>query len=197
MDNMNAETGNVNFNLSREEIDGIIRLYASRICSMYDCYRETLHEIEEMEHRHEIDKNDEDELLKMAHEKFDPEIGRLLMEQYFNTNDDGFFDRAMKLDEHVHLDSVSYLDAGGLSEIKDGPSAFDFVLFYRGFFLRLDAEREKNGPEIVALVRDPEEVERINKKISRAQMILEIDEATIGRKYYMDLCKRTHYRYCQ
>jgi len=197
MDNMNAEIGNVNYNLSKEEIDGIIRLYASRICSMSDCYMETLHEIEEMEHRHEIDKKDEEALVQMAHEKFDPALGRLLMEQYYNTNDDGFFDRAMKLDEHVHLDPVSYLDAGGLRETNGGPSKLDFVLFYKGFFLRLGDGEEGRRPGIMALVRDPEEVERINNKISRAQMILVIDEATIGRKYYIDLCKRTHYRYWQ
>ncbi len=122
-------------------------------------------------------------------------LARYLIEQYYNTGDSGLFDDALRLNEEIVLESWSILDVKINEELARGASAAPLVVFYQGFFFRLDGARPElaEGERYRVIVRDRGTVDTINLKLARSRHLLMIDELTIGRKYFDGLWLRSHY----
>jgi hypothetical protein len=108
------------------------------------------------------------------------------------------FDRALSLDEGVQLSKVSLVDMKEL----DSPSGYEsgkadsLTVFFNGLFFDLNsfvAEKKSSKRHLKMIIRDEHTVASINRKLNRSRRILEIDEITLGRKYYDGLHLRSHY----
>ncbi len=173
----------------------IVHIYAQKICKLWDYYRKSIREIARLYIMGEISHEDAINLTETAHSRIRSIISRLLIEQYYNTGDDEMFDRAMSLDESVELDQTSLLDMKEFDIAHGREQAPGMVVFYNGLFIDLNdfGVRNEYRPHLKILIRDTETVEKINRKINRSRKLLEIDEITLGKKYYDGLCVRSHY----
>lgn len=174
------------------ERDEIIKLYAARICQAAEYHRRVTSEIESMSAAHELSPDDERDARELESESLHHTLARLLIEQYFNTGDEDIFDRALRFDESVHLERVSYVNTAALY----GERAPGILLFHEGFFFNLQPPGPRRG-DVKVIVRDRAAVEQVNRKLERARWMLAIDEATLGLREYEGLCRRTHFRYWQ
>ena len=115
----------------------------------------------------------------------------LLIEQFYNTGDENLFDASLMLNEKVNLEEYSTIDLDVLNEEETGES---FMLFYEGIFLTIDGKKNNNHHHLKIIVRNEKEVKKINKKLNRSRQILEVDEVTLGKKYYDGLYQRSHFK---
>lgn len=58
------------------------------------------------------------------------------------------------------------------------------MLFFEGIFLTIDGTRNSNHHHLKTIVRNEKEGKEINKKLNRSRQILEVEEVTLGKKYY-------------
>lgn len=184
-----------NTDVSEAEKREIVFIYAMKISKLWDYYNRALREIARLYIEGITTKSEAVLLTQKAYSEIKSLIARLLIEQYYNTGDSEIFDRALSLDEKVELHTVSVLDMKEFSDTADGDSVENFAVFFNGLFINLNniTGRNKYQPHLKMLIRDNEIVEKINKKIDRSRYILAVDEATLGRKYYEDLCNRSRY----
>lgn len=176
----------------------IVSLYALKISKLWQYYHDAVGEIATLFRLGELSKNDALNLISAAHDHSNRLLARLLIEQYYNTGDTDMFDRALSLDEGVQLSKVSLVDMKEL----DSPSGCEsgkphsLVVFFNGMFFDLNsfvAEEESCKRHLKMIIRDEHTVASINRKLNRSRRILEIDEITLGRKYYDGLHLRSHY----
>ncbi len=173
----------------------IVHIYAQKICKLWDYYRKSIREIARLYIMGEITREDAVHLAETAHSRIRSIISRLLIEQYYNTGDHEMFDRALSLDENVELDQTSVLDMKEFDRADGRERTPGMVVFYNGLFIDLNDFGFKNEyrPHLKILIRDTEAVEKINRKLNRSRKLLEIDEITLGKKYYEGLCLRSHF----
>ena len=181
--------------------ESIVRIYAINICNLNNFYHQTIQEILERFHCGEIDEAEGFRRMKKAISLTKKMMAALLIEQYYNTGDSVIFDKSIMMDEYVILKAWSCIDPNepDFREFDSGKNdlnnIFPLLIYFRGFFFLIGDE--PGGPlpteSMKKIIRNRDEVEKINKKISRARNILQIDEATLGKKYYEGLCMRSHY----
>jgi len=192
-----GRSGNIDLDMSRSERNKIIKLYAGKVCRLWDFYNELLREIIEHCRNGELNREESNDFIKMAYEKIKNLLGSLMIEQFYNTGQEDLFDRAMMFDENVELKDTSLIN---MNEFDNNSAQQDndlkFLLYYSGLLFYLDtfAPKEvKTQTNVKIIVRDPVQVKKVNNRIVRARLILEMDETTIGKKYYQGILKRTLY----
>ncbi|HON77016.1 MAG TPA: hypothetical protein PK544_00875 [Spirochaetota bacterium] len=184
-----------NTDISEVEKREIVFIYAMKISKLWDYYNRALREIARIYIEGIITKSEAAALSQRAYREIKSLIARLLIEQYYNTGDSDIFDRALSLDEEVELNTVSVLDMKEFADGEEEKPRENIAVFFNGLFINLKefTDRNRHQPHFKLLIRDDEIVEKINKKINRSRYILAIDEATLGRKYYEDICNRSRY----
>lgn len=184
-----------NTDIPETEKREIVFIYAMKISKLWDYYNRALREIARIYREGVVTRNEASSLSQRAYREIKALIARLLIEQYYNTGDCEIFDRALSLDETVELNTVSVLDMKEFSDKGEENASGNFSVFFNGLFFNLKNFTDQNTyqPHLKMIIRDDKIVERINKKINRSRYILAVDEATLGRKYYEDICNRSRY----
>ena len=177
--------------VSYSEYHEIVHMYATIIVSMWDSFHDYTLRLNDLVDQHIITSEQRNKLLKDAFRKIRDYLSNLLIEQFYNTGDENLFDASLMLNEKVNLEEYSTIDLDALNEEKMGDS---FMLFYQGIFLTIDGNKNNNHHHLKIIVRNEKEVKKINKKLNRSRQILEVDEVTLGKKYYEGLCQRSHFK---
>ncbi|HOO71438.1 MAG TPA: hypothetical protein PK926_06720 [Spirochaetota bacterium] len=183
------------FTVSYSEKYNIIKIYALRICLIIDDYEKEALKIIRIFRQNSIDTDEARKKLQSITAKTTHLLSKLYIEQYYNTGDDEIFDRAMMLDENIHLERYSILDLTN-NEQCENLQKFDQGLLvpYEGLFILFSGnDSPSTVKKIKILYRDPESVNKVNKKLELGRQILNVDQVTLGKKYYQGLCMRTHY----
>lgn len=191
----NYHISGIHFDLSDNEKKEIILIYATMICKIWDYARKAIQKISGFYKSGLLDISEFNNKIEKTKKSAGFALGELCIEQYYNTGDANIFDRALMLDENVKLKSISFINLSELSKPYEEFEKTPITIFYNGFFFNLDSmdTKKQNDPAIKAIIRDDRDVERINRKLSRGRRILQIDEITLGKKYYDGLCMRTHF----
>jgi len=176
--------------VSYSEYHEIVQIYATIIVSMWDNFHDYTLRLNHLVDRQIIAPGQRNKLLREAFRKIRDYLSNLLIEQFYNTGDENLFDTSLMLNEKVNLEEYSTIDLDSLNEEETGES---FMLFYEGIFITIDGTRNSNHHHLKIIVRNEKEVKKINKKLNRSRQILEVDEVTLGKKYYEGLCQRSHF----
>ena len=173
----------------------IIELYALRICILYEQTDNEIARVLNQYKQNFISRGKSRERIYCIFQKMSHALSKLLIEQFYNTGEEDFFDRAMKFDENIELEDMSIISGLSENNFEHVNSTGDGVLVpYQGMFVYFPgSDAPVSAKKITVIVRDHEIVEQINKKLARGRQILTIDEFTLGKKYFDGLCMRTHY----
>ncbi len=188
---------NYNPEVTGEELSEIIKFYATEICLLWEYYRQEYNLIRKRFILGEIPNRMAKWQIDELHKRFGRILSKLLIEQFYNTLDDNLFDSAVMVNEEIELNQYSYIDKEEMELVMSGDAGNDdFVIFYKGFFFNItepeSSESAADGNYKI-IIRDEDNVKRINRKLSRARGLLATDEYSLGRKYYQGLCERSHY----
>jgi len=184
--------------ISQTELDELVKLYAAEISEIWNTFRAYIQRNNDLLEKGHIDRNQYESNLHNSVHTIKTILSRLLIEQYFNTGEENLFDRAMMLNENIELEDYTVIDLDKIRKcLEQDPSEDSVFIFYRGIFLNLydlgDRLKKSMRSHLKVIIRDGEEVRKVNKRLLRGRMILQIDEVSIGKKYYDGLCGRTHF----
>ncbi len=177
--------------VSYSEYYEIVHLYATIIVSIWNDFHDYTLRLNRLVDQQSITPEQRNKLLREAFRKIRDYLSILLIEQFYNTGDENLFDASLMLNEKVNLEEYSTIDLDVLNEEETGES---FMLFYEGIFLTIDGKKNNNHHHLKIIVRNEKEVKKINKKLNRSRQILEVDEVTLGKKYYDGLYQRSHFK---
>ena len=189
------DESNTEFTISYSEKYNIIKIYALRICLIIDDYEKKALKIIRMLRQNKIDSDEARKKLQEITAKTTHLLSKLYIEQYYNTGDDEIFDRAMMLDENIYLEEYSILDINNDEDYENLQKIDQGLLVpYEGLFILFSGNDSLSTvKKIKILYRDPDSVKKVNKKLELGRQILNVDQITLGKKYYQGLCMRTHY----
>ncbi len=192
-----GDKGKIFQDVNQSEYYEIIEMYATEITELWNLFRKRVETLNEFFEQEKITDKRRIELIRNAFNEIKNNLSKLLIEQYYNTGDENLFDTALMVNEEVSLDEYSAIDLDMINRINNPEeSATDsLVVFYKGIFLTLRKNEDPGHHHYRIIVRDEEEVEKVNKKLNRGRQVLKIDEVTLGKKYYEGLCLRTHYHH--
>jgi hypothetical protein len=184
--------------ISQRELDELIKLYAAEISEIWNTFRAYVQSTNDLLEKGRIDRDQYESNLRSSIHATKTILSKLLIEQYFNTGEENLFDRAMMLNENIELEDYTVIDFDKVRKcLEHVPSDEAVIIFYRGIFLNLcnlgDSLKKSMRSHLKVIIRDGEEVRKVNKRLLRGRMILQIDEVSIGKKYYEGLCGRTHF----
>src|SRR4030042_3983898 len=100
---MSTELTKINLQVSENEKKAIIELYALKICLLWEYYENRLNELAQLVRNQVITKREAYAVLQEFYEDTRHIASSLLIEQFYNTGEEGIFDRAMMMDEEVEL----------------------------------------------------------------------------------------------
>jgi hypothetical protein len=175
----------------------IIEIYALKICKLWDYYSEIISEIDALHNSNKLDDSEYLKRITSVAEQTKEMLAVLFIEQFYNTGDESLFDKALTMNEKITLSIVSQINMNELNitEEYDRKMSKPLLIFYQGMFINIEDVSEpvlkKQSSEL--LFRDKAIVNMINQKLNRARTILDVDEVTLGQKYYDGLCMRSHY----
>lgn len=175
----------------------IIEIYALKICKLWDYYGEIISEIDVLHNSNELNDNEYLKRITGVAEETRKMLAILFIEQFYNTGDESLFDRALAMNEEIELTIVSQInmDELDITEEYDRKMTKPLLMFYQGMFINIEDVSQpvlkEHNSEL--LFRDENIVKMINKKLNRARTIIDVDEVTLGKKYYDGLCMRSHY----
>ncbi len=180
-------------NVTRQEYLKIIEMYALEISELWHLFMKRIDELDNLCSKGRISEERKTGLISETFNTIRNDLGRLLIEQFYNTGDEHLFDTAMMIDENVLLEDYSAIDLDMIKRISEPEKGEDDLLhvFYRGIFFTLKNLRAPHHFKII--VRDEDEVKKVNRKLNRGRQVLKMDEFSLGKKYYEGLCYRTHY----
>lgn len=177
--------------VSHSEHSEIVLVYATIIVTIWNDFKEYAMRLNRLLDKGIISSSDHEHLIKQTFHKIKSRLSHLLIEQFYNTGDENLFDASLMMNEDVYLEEYSTINPDVLQ--GDSEREEPIRIFYNGIFLTLEKGRDNNRHHFRIIVRNEKEVKTINRKLNRSRQILEIDEVTLGKKYYDGLCQRSHF----
>jgi hypothetical protein len=179
-------------NVTGKEQKDLVKLYADRICQLWDGFMDAIRSLRTVYSNGEITDERYSEMSQWLVGKTREILASMMIEQFYNTGESDIFDRALMINENVRLEPISLIN---MNEFSGDMTETQFVVFYQGIFLMLDsaAKTEKKPESVKAIIRDEGQVDKINSRLARSREILMIDEVKLGKKYYDGLYMRSHF----